>query len=662
MGMGMSVSPQIWQQFVDLVFQDDLIKHKQNFDVIMDDTFIHLTAEEHMDDLMDLFKVLRKYGLKLSPNKYQFFKKKIVYMGLEFQIQGDKVCYTPLKDKCDAIRNLESPKTLRQTRAFCVMVNFLSSFLPNLCRLLILIYDLQKKAKMFKCTEEAKKAFNEIKKLLINPPVLKAPTPDGLFRLKSDTSREGVGGTLLQKQGDEWVVIGYHSKRLLKLAKNFGISELELTGLLVNIHGFMQLLCNRYFEVLVEHKAIEYMIKSKTESPMTRLKTLLLKLSEYTIELKYQKGSEMHTSDALSRLHNFTDTPDQKDIIPLNFLQHFTPNYIEHSYSHLVENLYAHETKTLDAMTVKRKRGRPPKPKPQIPTSKPRTPTAAKNLTTQPRQHPRSLNNEIVSRQMINEINVEWKKSDRLTVAKLNTVKQFNKQDHKSKLMTEKYLLLPLNPQQLTSVLTAIQRMSEKHLDFEIEPVNTIRPLEIKYTQTPQALVPIDTPLSIIHKHIPRQSDRDKIVKNIETRVIHSLELPIQTQDLVIVYQHSTLFCDIYQYIIDGKLPSSVKEQNCIRAKALNYVVINNFLFRIDTQKDRALDKGNLFLMVIPEKYKPIIFNTYHDSLLAGHQGPYHTVMTIRQKFFVHNLMNKVKRYIEACHTCLKTKPKYMKN
>ena len=90
----------------------------------------------------------------------------------------------------------------------------------------------------------------------------------------------------------------------------------------------MQLLRNRYFKVLVDHKAIEYMIKSKTESPTTRLKTLLLKLSEYTIDLKYQKGSKMHTSDALSRLHNFTDTPDQKDVIPLNFLQHFTPHYI----------------------------------------------------------------------------------------------------------------------------------------------------------------------------------------------------------------------------------------------------------------------------------------------------------------------------------------------
>ena len=163
-----------------------------------------------------------------------------------------------------------------------------------------------------------------------------------------------------------------------KKTPKIGIAKLELTGLLVNIHGFMQLLHNRYFEDLVDHKAIEYMVKSKTESPTTRLKTLLLKLSEYTIELKYQKGSKMHTSDALNQLHNFTDTPDDKDVMPLNFLQHFTPNYIEHSYSHLVENLYIHKTKTLDAMPVKRKRSRPPKPKPEIPTSKTRTPTAVK--------------------------------------------------------------------------------------------------------------------------------------------------------------------------------------------------------------------------------------------------------------------------------------------
>ena len=83
MSMGMSVSPQIWQQFVDLVFQGDLIKCKQNFnvimDAIMDDTFIHSTAEEHMDNLMDLFKVLRKYGLKLLLHNANFSRKRYRY-------------------------------------------------------------------------------------------------------------------------------------------------------------------------------------------------------------------------------------------------------------------------------------------------------------------------------------------------------------------------------------------------------------------------------------------------------------------------------------------------------------------------------------------------------------------------------------------------------
>ena len=74
-------------------------------------------------------------------------------------------------------------------------------------------------------------------------------------------------------------------------------------------------------------------------------------------------------------------------------------------------------------MPVKRKHGRPPKPKPESLISKIRTLTAAKTPTIQPRQHPRRLNNEIVSRQMIAEINAEREKSDRLTVAKLNAVK-----------------------------------------------------------------------------------------------------------------------------------------------------------------------------------------------------------------------------------------------
>ena len=60
-----------------------------------------------------------------------------------------------------------------------------------------------------------------------------------------------------------------------------------------------------------------------------------------------------------------------------------------------------------------------------------------------------------------------------------------------------------------------------------------------------------------------------------------------QAQDLVKAYQTSTCFRDVYHYITDGKLPSGAKAQACIWAEALNYVVINNFLFRIDAHKDK---------------------------------------------------------------------------
>ena len=146
---------------------------------------------------------------------------------------------------------------------------------------------------------------------------------------------------------------------------------------------------------------------------------MLLKLSEYTIDLKYQKGSEMHTNDALSRLHNLTDTPDNKDVIPLNFLQHLTPNYIEQAYSHWVENLYVHKTKEYDTTEVKRKHSRPPKQKLEqdlIPK------TAGNTHTTPPQQATKNSKNEILSRDLIDKVNVEQEKSNRLTIARLDSI------------------------------------------------------------------------------------------------------------------------------------------------------------------------------------------------------------------------------------------------
>ena len=176
----------------------------------------------------------------------------------------------------------------------------------------------------------------------------------------------------------------------------------------------------------------------------------------------------MHTSNALSRLHNLMDTPDNKDIIPLHFLQHFTPNYIEHTYSHWVDNLYVHKAKDYDMTQVKRKCSRPPKQK----TALDNTPkTAANTHTAQPRQVHKNSKSEIISRDLIDHINKEWEKSDRLTAARLDSIVKGNKKNYKSNLMTEKYSLSPSQSYPLTPVQTALQQLSEKQPDFEIEEI-----------------------------------------------------------------------------------------------------------------------------------------------------------------------------------------------
>ena len=191
-------------------------------------------------------------------------------MGLEFLIKDNTAHYTAMKDKCDVIRNMKAPKSVKECRTFCGMVNCLSTFYKNLRQLLIPIYELTKKHTRFQWTDMDKQ-------LLVKPLVLWMVSGSGFFRLESDTSQSAAGGTLYQWQDTEWVLVGYHSKGYWTL-HNYGMTELELTGLLANIHGFEQKLTNNYFEAIVDHKVIDYLKKSKHEPTSTKLATLLGRL------------------------------------------------------------------------------------------------------------------------------------------------------------------------------------------------------------------------------------------------------------------------------------------------------------------------------------------------------------------------------------------------
>ena len=141
--MGLKVSPAIWQAFINKVLGP--IPNRQRHIAIMDDCLVHSKFADHMQDLTNLFQSLMDHGLKISPKKCQFFRTSLIYMGFKFLIDKGRPSFTPMKDKCDSIRNLEPPKTVKDCRKFCGMVNFLATFLKDLQKHLVPIYNLTKK-------------------------------------------------------------------------------------------------------------------------------------------------------------------------------------------------------------------------------------------------------------------------------------------------------------------------------------------------------------------------------------------------------------------------------------------------------------------------------------------------------------------------------------
>ena len=520
-----------------------------------------------------------------------------------------------MRDKCDIIHNMKAPKSVKECRTFCGMVNFLSTFCKNLRQLLIPIYELTKKHACFVWTDKHQKAFEEIKQLLVKPPVLRMVSGNGFFRLESDTSRTAARATLYQLQNNEWVLVGYHSKRLPDAVRNYGVTELELTGLLANIHGFEQKLNNNYFEAIVDHKAIDYLIKSKHEPMSTGLVTLLDHLNRYTFDLKYLEGSKLKVSDALSRLYS-EEKHKISDVIPLNFLLHFT-NYHLH---HLANKLYAHKRTKLTVKTrcnYDRQAKHKPVDRYEPPKVTKKANKAAAVAKVNERQYVAALQEILIKPLTRNE----------------NPLKKLERID---------------------KPLTIKQDQQAKQV------INTIREvLPEMYTPAHLLMLPQDK-LSLFRKHIPKQHEIDALLKNLHKWVLHNLMVNLDTKDLIESYTKSLRYREIYNYITDGRLPGNAITQKKIAGETANYVVVNGLLFKIAQHKESG-KWTHYLLLVIPERFEANILNMYRNSLLAMHQGPYHTFLTMRKQFYFPNMLPKIQKYIEACTLCQRTKPKNTK-
>ena len=76
------------------------------------------------------------------------------------------------------------------------------------------------------------------------------------------------------------------------------------------------------------------------------------------------------------------------------------------------------------------------------------------------------------------------------------------------------------------------------------------------FFQNPKELGDFINRENLIHKFLPKQTDIDKILEVIQRKVLKGTRLPVEVKEIQVGYLHSPYFKDLYQYLLQNRLPS----------------------------------------------------------------------------------------------------------
>lgn len=633
--MGIACAPQIWMDYITMILNG--LEQKSKFIAIMDDLLIHSTKAEHWKLVETLFKTMIKNGLKLSPKKCQFFKTSLTYMGNDFVIRGKEITITPLKSRTEAIQKIPQPKTPKDCKSFCGVVNYLSLFCKDLQRLLKPIVALTRKGMPFLWGREQQTAFEQIKKQLQEPPVLHLPRADGRIILYSDTSREGTGSSLWQIQEGQPKLIGYGSKTLPDACKRYSVTELEMTGLLVNMGLWKTILKHREFDAAVDHAAVVQILKAKTEPATTRIKTLLERLAAYSFNLYYVKGKDMILADYLSR-YRLRDT-NPNDLIPLSFYLTRPYSAVSRQSAQFLAMTRSKAAKTGEAPPAVHgvNKGLDPHVKPEKQShAKPQTKLTQPTFPSQPT--PPHVQQALPSVPRSNQTPLPPIKQAIPRPPIPNRERVENRVDATN---WHKY-----TTRRLDEARKQIPGIDTGELEEVLDPEIKI-PTKDDFIK-PQPLQDLVDPSKLTHRFLPKQGEIDRLIKQINRKILRDTSLPGSLADLKASYLTSPHFRDIYVYLTQNKVP--LRKEDCRRLEnhCKSFLILDGLLFKIqDIESEEPKP-----VLCIPTSKAHIIMDCYHSSMLGGHTGITKCYLTISQRFYIPNLPALLRAYITGCHIC----------
>lgn len=305
MPFGLKTAPSVFQRLMNSVLSG--LQGLQCF-VYLDDIVIYASSlEQHSSKLKAIFDRLKLNNLKLQPDKCEFLRREVSYLGHVITSDGVK----PNPDKVSAINNFPVPVDQKSIKIFLGLVGYYRKFISNFAQIAKPLTLLLKKDTPFVWTDKQQISFDTFRTILMNQPLLKYPNFNQEFNLTTDSSNFAIGSILSQGDIGKDLPIAYASRTLNHAEQNYSTTEKELLAIIWSVNHFRPYLYGRKFKIITDHKPLTWLFNCK--DPGSRLVRWRLKISEYDYEIIYKSGQQNSNADALSRIKiSNVDTEHEK--------------------------------------------------------------------------------------------------------------------------------------------------------------------------------------------------------------------------------------------------------------------------------------------------------------------------------------------------------------
>jgi len=168
---------------------------------------------------------LEENDLYVKPEKCVWKVKKVPFLGV---VMGEGKVEME-EDKIAGVLKWPTLQCVRDVRKFLGLANYYRCFVKDFAKVALPMNKLTRKDEKWKWEEEQQKAFEQLKQIFTNRPILATPDLDKEFRVEADASNFATGGVLSVKCGDElWRLVAFISKALNETERNYEIHDKEM--------------------------------------------------------------------------------------------------------------------------------------------------------------------------------------------------------------------------------------------------------------------------------------------------------------------------------------------------------------------------------------------------------------------------------------------------